>query len=105
MIRTASIIFIVLIFAAGIIWLQLFLSRKSGRWFGLVLPIISFAVSFIYVLGIMDTGSLWQNLILIGSTLLLSNISTIILLAIYFACREKFKRKTQLEKMNIHDLE
>jgi len=44
-------------------------------------------------------------MILTVSTLLLFNISTIILLAIYFGCREKLKRKAQLEKMNIQDLE
>lgn len=97
------IVLIVLIVA--VLWLQFFLSKKSSKWLGLILPIITFAFSLLYVLNIMDTGSLWQNMILIVSTLLLSNIPTIILLAIYFACREKLKRKAQLEKMNIQDLE
>jgi len=33
------------------------------------------------------------------------NIPTTILLAIYFACREKQKRNRDLEKMNIQDLQ
>lgn len=35
---------------------------------------------------------------------LLSNIPTAVLLAIYFACRTKQRRKKQLDKMNIQDL-
>ena len=103
--RPIIVLLIVLIVAVGVLWLQFFLSKKSSKWLGLILPIITFAFSLLYVLNIMDTGSLWQNMILIVSTLLLSNIPTIILLAIYFACREKLKRKAQLEKMNIQDLE
>lgn len=37
-------------------------------------------------------------------TLILSNIPTLILLAIYFVCRERQKRNRQLDKMNIQDL-
>ena len=36
---------------------------------------------------------------------IISNIPTIILLAIYFASREKLNIKSQLDKMNIQDLE
>ena len=35
---------------------------------------------------------------------LLWNILTVILMAIYFACREKFKKKKEIDKMNIQDL-
>ena len=105
MYKTAIALLIVSLVAAGLIWLQLFLSKKSSKWFGLILPIITFVFSLLRVLGIMDTGSLWQNIILAVSTLLLLNIPTIVLLAIYFACREKLKKKAQLEKMNIQDLE
>ena len=37
-------------------------------------------------------------------TLILSNIPPLILLAIYFVCRERQKRNRQLDKMNIQDL-
>jgi len=99
------LLWILLAVAIGLIWLQIFLSKKESKWFGLILPMITFSFSLLYVLNIMDTGNLLQNIILIVSTLLTSNIFTIILLAIYFACREKMKRKAQLEKMNIQDLE
>jgi hypothetical protein len=42
---------------------------------------------------------------LIASTFLISNIPTIVLLGIYFGCREKMKLRSQLDKMNIQDLE
>jgi len=104
MLNTTIVLLIVLIAAVGVI-LQLFLSKKSSKWLGLILPIITFAFSLLYVLNIVGTDSLWHNMILTVSTLLLFNISTIILLAIYFGCREKLKRKAQLEKMSIQDLE
>lgn len=89
----------------GAIWLQIFLSKKANRWLGLILPIITFFFSLIFTMNIRDTGSAWQNTISIASTLLLTNIPTAILLAIYFACREKLKRKSQINKMSIQDLE
>ena len=89
----------------GAIWLQIFLSKKANRWLGLILPIITFVFSLIFTMNIRDTGNAWQNTISIASTLLLTNIPTAILLAIYFACREKLKRKSQINKMSIQDLE
>jgi hypothetical protein len=64
------------------------LIKKSSKWLGLILPIITFVFSLLTVLNIMDTGDLWQNIILIVSTLLISNIPTIILLAVYFAAEK-----------------
>ena len=46
----------------------------------------------------------WEIFILIASTFLLSNIPTIVLLGIYFGCREKMKLRAELEKMSIQDL-
>ena len=89
----------------GAIWLQIFLSKKANRWLGLILPIITFVFSLIFTMNIRDMGNAWQNTISIASTLLLTNIPTAILLAIYFACREKLKRKSQINKMSIQDLE
>lgn len=39
------------------------------------------------------------------AVLLLGNIPTVILLAIYAACREKFHKRGDLDKMNIKDLQ
>lgn len=101
-----NLIILLLIFA-GIIWLQLFLSKKSNKWFGLIIPAIFFVYSILLVLNIavFDNMSGWDVFSLLASTFLLSNIPTIILLVIYFACREKIKRNDELQKMNIQDLQ
>jgi len=98
---------ILLVFIGGGIWLQIFLSKKESKWFGLILPFITFAYSLLMVFSIAmyDGMTGWDIFGLIASTFFISNIPTIILLAIYFGCREKIKRKKALEKMNIQDLE
>lgn len=103
--RLVIILLVGLVVTGGAIWLQIFLSKKSSRWFGLTLPIITFVFSLIFALNIMDTGNAWQNTISVVTTLLLTNIPTGILLVIYFAYREKLKRRSQIDKMNIQDLE
>ena len=103
---TNIIIFAVILLAAaaGIIWLQIFLSKRDNRWLGLILPALSFLLSWLPALGIMDTGNTWQTILLVTTTLLLSNIPTVVFLLIYAVIREKQKRKAQLDKMSIHDL-
>lgn len=91
---------------AGIVVLQVFLSKLQSRWFGLILPAITLCFSVLMVLGI----GIYQGMsggevaVLIGGTFVMGNIPTIVLLAIYFGCREKIKAKSQLDKMNIQDL-
>lgn len=89
------------------IWLQIFLSKKENKWLGLLLPFISFVYSLLMVvsIAILDSMTKWEIFVLIASTLFMANIPTVILLAIYFGCREKIRRKKALEKMNIRDLE
>ena len=43
---------VLLAIGAGIIWLQIFLSKKENKWLGLLLPIISLCISLIAVFGI-----------------------------------------------------
>lgn len=105
MIRVLLVLVFYLAMMGGAIWLQIFLSKKANRWLGLILPIITFGLSLIFVMNIIDTGNAWQNTITVASTLLLTNIPTAILLVIYFACREKLKKKSQIDKMSIQDLE
>lgn len=40
----------------------------------------------------------------ITAAFITANIQTIVLLAIYFACREKKKRRREIEKMKFQDL-
>ncbi|WP_306568391.1 hypothetical protein [Faecalispora jeddahensis] len=99
-------LFLVLVLLVGGVFLQIFLSKKNSRWFGLILPAITFLYSLLMVLGlaVYDGMNGREIFILIASTFLLSNIPTIVLLGIYFGCREKMKLRAELEKMSIQDL-
>lgn len=97
---------IVLLFIAGVIVLQVFLSKRESKWPGLVLPLIAFLFGLLYPLNMVapsegvTVGFIFQ-MILVWS---LGNIPTIVLMAIYWSCRGKQRRNKQLEKMNIQDL-
>lgn len=123
-----------LILLVGGIFLQIFLSKRKNKWFGLILPLLCLLFSIIPVLSvpmytsgelstsqlapdgtviqkniieqhkqpIMNTGSAISGVLIV---FLIYNIPTAILLIIYLACRENIKKNTQLEKMNIQDLE
>lgn len=99
-------LFLVLVLLVGGVFLQIFLSKKNSKWFGLILPAITFLYSLLMVLGlaVYDGMNGREIFILIASTFLLSNIPTIVLLGIYFGCREKMKLRAELDKMSIQDL-
>ena len=97
---------IVLLFIAGVIVLQVFLSKRESKWPGLVLPLIAFLFGLLYPLNMVApsegvTVCFIFQMILVW---LLGNIPTIVLMAIYWSCRGKQRRNKQLEKMNIQDL-
>ncbi|MEG0597226.1 MAG: hypothetical protein RR502_04180 [Oscillospiraceae bacterium] len=100
-------ILIILAVFIGIIFLQIFLSKKENRLLGLILPIITFLCSLLALLNAAAFPSMtaWEVFGVLAATFILSNIPTLILLAIYCACKGKSKRKKQLEKMNIQDLD
>lgn len=102
--RITIVLIITLALIAGVIILQVYLSKRESKWAGLVLPIISFLISFIYPLN-MAIPSVGGYIIALIFGWLLANIPTIVLLAIYFACRGKEHRNKQLDKMNIQDLD
>ena len=97
---------IVLLFIAGVIVLQVFLSKRESTWPGLVLPLIAFLFGLLYPLNMVapsegvTVGFIFQMILV----WLLGNIPTIVLMAIYWSCRGKPRRNKQLEKMNIQDL-
>ena len=106
--RTTVFLLFVLAIMAGAILLQIFLSKKSSKWFGLILPGITFTYSlFLSVFSFVPVGDMtwWCITRSIASILLIANIPTLILLAIYFGCREQIRQKKALEKMSIQDLE
>lgn len=98
--------FLVLAIIIGSIVLQIFLSKRENKWFGRILPIISFLMSLIYPLnmatpqGGISIDFVFEMLIVF----LIPNIPTVVFLVIYFACRESMRKKKQIEKMNIQDL-
>ena len=120
-------IIVFLIVIVGILVLQVLLSKRQNKWFGLIIPIISLGLAtingliiFMNKMGktISETvvnGEVVERVVeqspdvasRIGSVclgLLLLNIPTAILLVIYFACREGIKKKSQIDKMKIQDL-
>lgn len=100
-------LFLLFALLVGGVFLQIFLSRKKSKWFGLILPTITFLYSLLMIfnIAVFDGMTGGEIFILIASTFLSSNVPTIILLGIYFGCREKMKIRSQLDKMNIQDLE
>lgn len=103
--RTIIVLLVVfLVFIVGGVFLQMFLSKRESRWPGLVLPLLTFLWSLLGPLNVMDTGSVSQNVLTVLVTLLAGNIPTLILLAIYWAVREKRRVKDQIDKMKIDEL-
>lgn len=105
--RGVSFAVILFLLVLGLVlFLQVFLSKMKNRWLGLILPILSFIYSLFMVLGIavFDTMGKGQILMSVISTFLISNIPTIVLLAIYYGIREKMKIRSAIDKMNIKDL-
>lgn len=124
----------ILIVIVGVVFLQLFLSKQQNKWLGRILPIIFFLFSLMAVLSvpafftqgeltlqqIASDGTVIEETIIeqpkkpIGNTgtaifqvivvFLLYNIPTLIFLVIYSTCREKMKRRSLPDKMNIQDL-
>ena len=88
-------------FLVGGILLQIFLSRRESRWPGLVLPAITLLYSLVMACNVMAGADAWRALL---ATLALGNIPTVVLLAIYAACREKRRKNSEMDKMDIHDL-
>ena len=106
-----------LLFLVGGVLLQIFLSRRESRWPGLVLPLLTFLCSLLGPLNVVDTGSVSRNVLLVADTgsvsrnvllvavtLLAGNIPTLVLLAIYWAAREKCRVRDQMEKMGKQDI-
>lgn len=95
---------VLLILGVGGIMLQIFLSKKENRWLGLILPALSFLWSLLYLANLRTEDSILQTILVALFTIVLTNIPTIVLLAIYAACRERRRRRDDVDKMNIQDL-
>lgn len=99
-------VFLLLTLLAGGILLQIILSKKKSKWFGLILPSVTFFYSVLMVAGLaaysgMSGGQVFAQIL---TTFLAGNIPTIVLVGIYLGCREKMRQRAELDKMNIQDL-
>lgn len=99
------IVFVLIL--AGIVVLQIFLSRRVSRLPGLVLPLLSLLFSFLVISNIAaePDSTAVQLAGMLAASFLIYNIPTLILLAIYFACRESRKKQREMDRMNAQDLE
>ena len=127
-IAVLGVLIVLLALGAGIIILQVYLSKKDSKWPGLILPAICLAVSLSAVLGIlffsthtmtattMENGEVIEQTAntlsppasLIASAafaFLFYSIPTVILTLIYTACRGTRSRRRALEKMSVQDLQ
>lgn len=98
------VLLVLLAFGVGGVCLQIFLSRRESHWPGLVLPLLAFLNALLLPLNVADTGSVFQNVLMVLVTLLAGNVPTLVLLAVYWAAREKRRVKVQMEKMGKQDI-
>lgn len=133
MIKTVIFIIVLLLLLAGSIWLQIFLSKMKNKWLGLIIPLICFMFSLLIIFSlsmytntqitsatktingvvVADKGftpqsekpSMVSMLAAVIPLFLILNIPTLVFIVIYYACREKFKLRNELDKMNVQDLE
>ncbi|MFT3951430.1 MAG: hypothetical protein QM689_05675 [Oscillospiraceae bacterium] len=115
-------------FVAGMIVLQVWLSKRSGRLPGLVLPAICFVMSLMMLLTVSvrkettqtattpeksgasvpvqsQTTDASEVLPVVLPLLLTANIPTTVLLLIYGGIRGSMKKNAGIAKMNVQDLE
>lgn len=99
-----AFIFMVVLFITCII-LQIFLARRKNKWLGLILPIMSFMIALLAPLNIIADGRTTTEVIVeFLISLILANIPTIMFVLIYNICRDKYKKKKEMDKIDIQDL-
>ena len=102
--RTSIVLMVVfLVFIVGGVLLEIFLARRESKWPGLVLPVLTLLYSLAMACNVAAIGDSFPWGALLG-TLVVGNIPTVVLLAIYVACREKQRKRSELDKMEIYDL-
>lgn len=106
MANTTIAVLIILLIGAGIVALQIFLSRRESRFWGWILPFLFFLYSLLVIFSLRqpDSSTMFSMVAMVVLSFIMANIPTLVFLLIYFACREKLHQKNQLEKMNIQDL-
>ena len=103
MVRTTILLAILLIVIPILQWK---LSGTESRLPGLILPLMCFGYSLILALNYVgsDGQTLASAITAIAALLIMANLPTFALLAIYRNTRLRKKRKSAVDKMNIQDL-
>lgn len=97
---------ITLVIGIAILMLHIFLSKKENKYLGLIIPSIYVLLSILtcvgaaMFIGVIDADTIVQSVIIF----ITYNIPTLIFMAIYFSCRKKVNKISELDKMNIQDL-
>lgn len=83
---------------------QVYLSKLQSKWYGLILPSITFLYSLVGILGIILYNSIFELIVNILAVFVMLNIPTAVLIAIYKGIRQNMKNNNEMKKMNIQDL-
>lgn len=87
-------IIILLAILAAIVFLQIYLSKRENKWFGLIVPIISFLFALLIVpLNTMvpTTGIDMDYIVNLVCAFAVYNIPTVVFMVIYIVCRKHKK--------------
>ena len=100
--------FVILALIAAACALEVFLAKRKSRWPGLVLPVLAlFPALFVLPNLLTNALSVAENglqALLSLLAMLLLFVPTLVLLAVYWFCRRRRKRREDVEKMKIQDL-
>ena len=98
MLGSLGVILFTLVVVGGVVWLQIYLSKRESRWPGLIIPAIQLVLSILATVGSVVYAAVPLESVAVTIAaqaviiFLLSNIPTLISLAIYFVCRVKLRR-------------
>ena len=88
--------------------LEVYLAKRKSRWPGLVLPVLAlFPALFVLPNLLTNALSVAENglqALLSLLAMLLLFVPALVLLAVYWFCRRRRKRREDVEKMKIQDL-
>ena len=94
-------------FVAGLVFLQIYLSKQKSKWIGLIIPIICFIFALIGGLGnviFVDSMTTLDFLATIIPIMLLLLIPFFVGMSIYYICRSKLNSQSEINMMKIKDL-
>ena len=100
--------FVILALMAAACALEVFLAKRKSRWPGLVMPLLAvFPALFVLPNLLTNALSVAENglqALLSLLAMLLLFVPALVLLAVYWFCRRRRKRREDVEKMKIQDL-